>query len=78
MQTISVTASVIIEVVSILLMIGAAAIGYFIEENREKKKMESASLTEEQRIEEVEAVFSDRQMEDYELKDIEEAQKQNV
>lgn len=79
METMSVAASVIIEVVSVLLMIAAAAIGYLAEENRDKKKMESADLIEEQQEKEVvEAVFSDRQMEDYELKDAEEAQKQNV
>lgn len=78
-EVISVTASIITEVVSLLLMIGASVIGYLVEERQEKKKMEHTDLTEDlQETEGTEVVFSDRQMEDYELKDAEEAQKQNV
>lgn len=78
-EMISITASVITEVVSLLLMIGAAVIGYVVEEQQEKKKMEHMYLEEDlQKTEEIEAVFSDRQMEDYELEDAKEAQKQNV
>ena len=68
-------ASILTEVVSILLMLAAAAIGYFVGEQQEKKA-EQENVTEETL--EAEAVFSDRQMEDYELKDAEEAQKQNI
>ena len=74
-EVMSAGASILTEVVSILLMLAAAAIGYFVGEQQEKKA-EQENVTEETL--EAEAVFSDRQMEDYELKDAEEAQKQNV
>ena len=78
-EVMSVAASIITEMVSILLMFGAAGIGYFVGENQEKRKMEQEALAEEAIGKEVvEAVFSDRQMEDYEWNDTEEAQKQNV
>lgn len=77
-EMMSVAASIITELASILFMLGAAVIGYFVGENQEKKMMEQKSLMEESsEREEIGAVFSDRQMEDYELKDAEEAQKQN-
>lgn len=60
-------------------MIGAAVIGYFVAENQEKKKIEQENLAEEPlETGKMEAVFSDKQMEEYELKDAEEAQKQNI
>ena len=66
-EVMSVAASIITEMVSILLMFGAAGIGYFVGENQEKRKMEQEALAEEAIGKEVvEAVFSDRQMEDYE------------
>ena len=70
-ETLSVTASVITETIAFLLMIVASVIGYFTwksqEEVNQKKELEE--------IDEIETIFSDRQLEDYELKDEEEAQK---
>lgn len=78
-ETMSAAASVVTELVSVLLMIGAAVIGYFVGENQEKKRMEDGnSIEEAKKTEMAESVFSDRPMEDYELKDAKEAQKQKV
>ena len=78
-EIMSIGASIVTELVSILLMIGAAVIGYFVAENQEKKKIEQENLAEEPlETGKMEAVFSDKQMEEYELKDVEEAQKQNI
>lgn len=78
-EIMSIGASIVTELVSILLMIGAAIIGYFVAENQEKKKIEQENLAEEPlETGKMEAVFSDKQMEEYELKDAEEAQKQNI
>lgn len=78
-EVMSVAASIITELVSVLLMIVAAGIGYFVGENQEKRNIKQETLEEESiKDKEIEAVFSDRQMEDYELKDAEEVQKRNV
>lgn len=70
-ETLSVTASVITETVALLLMIAASAIGYFTWKNQEETEQEK----EAEETDEIESIFSDRQLEDYELRDEEEAQK---
>lgn len=71
-ETLSVTASVITETIALLLMIAASVIGYFTWKSQEETKQEK----EAEETEEIKAVFSDRQLEDYELREEEEAQKQ--
>jgi len=72
-ETMSITATVVVETVSILLLLAASAIGYFIGKEQEKKRKENETVEPEE-PKEVEAIFSDRQLEEYELVKEEEAQ----
>jgi len=75
-ETISVAATVVTETFSMLLLLISSVIGYFIGKGQEKKRTEKEAETKEpEKTEEIEPIFSDRQLEDYELKDEEEALK---
>lgn len=74
-EMMSVTASVITETAAILFMIAASVIGYFVGKSQEKKKQEKETAEPEE-TQEIEAIFSDRQLEEYELQREQETQEQ--
>lgn len=68
-ETVSTTVSAITETAAILLMILSSMIGYMVGKSQDKKAQLLAEETAlEEEAEEMEPVFSDRELEEYELK----------